>query len=354
PFENKEWFESHFPSDFIVEYTGQIRCWFYYLHVLSVALFDKPAFQNCIVHGTVLAKDGKKLAKSSKNYTDPMQLMKQYGTDAFRLYLYQTNAMLIGDLLFDESGIQDAYQQIILPYWNACNFYISYANIDGFRPGRVEEPASVSQLEGCEKSDSDNWPERREEPDSDNQLDRWMLAKLYETWQQITLHMDAYQVNRYVEYLVSLIDGLTNWYIRRSRRRFWSSGMSRDKRSAYQTLYYVLVCATKMFAPVAPILSEKMYRVLTQEPSVHLALWPEVPQTFADEKLLADVALVQDVIYLARSIRNKNRVKNRQPLRSLRVALPDRARNGVIGEFQEIIAEELNVKKVEILDQVGD
>ena len=133
-FENKEWFESHIPSDFIVEYTGQIRCWFYYLHVLSVALFDKPAFQNCIVHGTILAKDGKKLSKSSKNYTDPMQLMKQYGTDAFRLYLYQTNAMLIGDLLFDESGIKDAGQQIVLPYWNACNFYISYANIDGFKP----------------------------------------------------------------------------------------------------------------------------------------------------------------------------------------------------------------------------
>ena len=155
PFENKEWFESHFPSDFIVEYTGQIRCWFYYLHVLSAALFDKPAFQNCIVHGTILAKDGKKLSKSSKNYTDPMQLMKQYGTDAFRLYLYQTGAMLIGDLLFDESGIQEAYQQIILPYWNACNFYISYANIDGFKPEELEEPVL------------------------ENQLDKWILAKLY-------------------------------------------------------------------------------------------------------------------------------------------------------------------------------
>ncbi len=342
PFENKEWFESHFPSDFIVEYTGQIRCWFYYLHVLSVALFDKPAFQNCVVHGTVLAKDGKKLAKSSKNYTDPMQLMKQYGTDAFRLYLYQTNAMLIGDLLFDESGIQDAYQQIILPYWNACNFYISYANIDGFRP------------EGSVESTVDNPLEGQDGFLPDNQLDKWMLAKLYETRQQITAHMDSYQVNRYVEYLVSLVDGLTNWYIRRSRRRFWASAMSQDKRSAYQTLYYVLVCAARLFAPVAPIISEKMYRVLTGEVSVHLAKWPEVPQVYADQKLLADVALVQEVIYLARSIRSRNRVKNRQPLRSLRVALPDASGNGVIKEFQDIIAEELNVKRVEILDQVGD
>lgn len=355
PFENKEWFESHFPSDFIVEYTGQIRCWFYYLHVLSVALFDKPAFQNCIVHGTVLAKDGKKLAKSSKNYTDPMQLMKQYGTDAFRLYMYQTNAMLIGDLLFDESGIQDAYQQIILPYWNACNFYISYANIDGFRPegqegvltGNWSEEPEHTQLERQE-----NTRQRAALPE--NQLDRWMLAKLYETWRQITDHMDSYRVNRYVEYLVSLVDGLTNWYIRRSRRRFWSEGMSRDKRSAYYTLYYVLVCAAKMFAPVVPILSEKMYKVLTGELSVHLARWPEIPQACADEKLLADVALVQEVIYLARSIRSKNRVKNRQPLPGLKVALADPSQNSVIEAFRDVIAEELNVKSVEIMDGAGD
>ena len=330
PFENKKWFESHFPSDFIVEYTGQIRCWFYYLHVLSVALFDQPAFQNCIVHGTILAKDGKKLSKSSKNYTDPMHLMKQYGTDAFRLYLYQTNAMLIGDLLFDEGGIQDAYQQLILPYWNACNFYISYANIDDFQAKKGEEPIS------------------------DNQLDQWILAKLYETQRMITQNMDAYQVNQYVEYLVSLIDGLTNWYIRRSRRRFWCDGMCADKRSAYQTLYYVLVCTTKLFAPVAPIIAEKMYKILTDGFSVHLAEWPKVPEAYANENLIANVSLVQEIIYLARSIRNKNQVKNRQPLSSLKIALPEQSKNGMIAEFKDIIAEELNVKDVEILDEAGN
>lgn len=330
PFENKEWFESHFPCDFIVEYTGQIRCWFYYLHVLAVALFDRNAFQNCIVHGTILAKDGKKLSKSSKNYTDPMQLMKQYGTDAFRLYLYQTNAMLIGDLLFDETGIQDAYQQIILPYWNACNFYISYANIDGFRPEKPEAPAT------------------------ENQLDQWILAKLYETTQQITENMEKYQVNRYVEYLVSLVDGLTNWYIRRSRRRFWGSGMSEDKRNAYQTLYYVLVSTTKLFAPVAPILSEKIYQTLTGEYSVHLADWPSVPQVCENQELISKVALVQEIIYLARSIRNKNRVKNRQPLSSLKLALSDTGKNSVVEEFRDIILEELNVKDIEILNQADE
>ncbi len=328
PFENKEWFESHFPSDFIVEYTGQIRCWFYYLHVLAVALFDKNAFQNCIVHGTILAKDGKKLSKSSKNYTDPMQLMKQYGTDAFRLYLYQTNAMLIGDLLFDESGIQDAYQQIILPYWNACNFFISYANIDGFKSDELVSPQS------------------------DNQLDQWMLAKLYETVQNITTNMDRYQVNKYVEYLVSLLDGLTNWYIRRSRRRFWSNSMSSDKLSAYQTMYYVLVNTTKLLSPVAPIISEKIYKTLTEDYSVHLTNWPSIPDEYQNTALIAKVTLSQDIIYLARSIRNKNRIKNRQPLSTLKIALSDSSNNFIVEEFSATIAEELNVKNIEILNEV--
>ncbi len=330
PFENKEWFESHYPSDFIVEYTGQIRCWFYYLHVLAVALFDKNAFKNCIVHGTVLAKDGKKLSKSSKNYTDPMKLMKEKGTDALRLYMYQTPAMLIGDLLFDESGITDAYQQIILPYWNACNFYISYANIDGFCPDKVEEP------------------------ESNNQLDNWILAKLYEARENITRNMNGYQVNKYVDDLLSLVDGLTNWYIRRSRRRFWESGMSEDKINAYKTLYYVLVNLTKLFAPVAPILSEKIYKNLTGAESVHLASWPVISEKYKNEKLINDISLVQDVIYLARNIRNKNKVKNRQPLSKLSIAVSDSSLVPILTGMEEIIKEEINCKEVEILNSVGD
>ncbi len=329
PFENKEWFDSHFPSDFIVEYTGQIRCWFYYLHVLSVALFDKPCFSNCVVHGTILAKDGKKLSKSSRNYTDPMLLMKQYGTDAFRLYLYQTNAMLVGDLLFDDNGIQDAYQQIILPYWNACNFFISYANVVGFKPEALTAPQS------------------------DNQLDKWVLAKLHEATTAIKENMDAYLVNKYVENLISLVDGITNWYIRRSRRRFWDKEMTPDKKQALETLYYVLVNTTKLFAPVAPIISEKIYQTLTDGFSVHLEDFPEIPEEFKDEELLAQVKLVRNVIYLARSIRSKNKVKNRQPLSTLRVVLSEKAGNAVVESFSDIIAEELNVKNVEILESVG-
>ncbi len=326
PFENKEWFESHFPCDFIVEYTGQIRCWFYYMHVMAVALFDRPAFKNCIVHGTLLAKDGKKLSKSSKNYTDPMELMRAMGTDSFRLYLYQSNAMLMGDLKFDDEGLKDAYQQLIAPLWNACNFFISYANVDGYHPESLPEPRPVSQL------------------------DRWMLARVRETAEAITTAMNAYQVDGLVTPLISLMDGLTNWYIRRSRRRFWGSGMTEDKRQAYDTLYYTLVTALKLFAPAAPIISEALYRNLTGEESVHLADWPEVPEAYADSELLAQVELAQEVISLTRSIREKQRVKNRQPLRLMQVAVNDPAKARVIREFDAIIREELNIKELEILD----
>ena len=330
PFENKEWFEEHFPCDFVVEYTGQIRCWFYYLHVLAIALFDKPAFRNCVVHGTILAKDGKKLSKSSKNYTDPMELMKKYGTDAFRLYLYQTKAMLIGDLLFDEAGIQDAYQQLLLPYWNACNFFISYANIDKFHPTELVAPKS------------------------DNQLDKWILAKLYSTTKEITDNMDAYQVDKYIDSLASLIDGLTNWYIRRSRRRFWDTEFTADKESAYNTLYYVLVNTTKLLAPVAPIISEKIYKTLTDNFSVHLEDWPTVPAEYSNDELLNKVETVQRLIGITRSIRNKSRIKNRQPLSLLRVASSDPSAITIIEEFKDTIKEELNIKNIEILSDVND
>lgn len=330
PFENKEWFENNSPSDFVVEYTGQIRCWFYYLHVLSVALFDKPAFKNCVVHGTILAKDGKKLSKSSKNYTDPMELMRKHGTDAYRLYMYQSNAMLIGDLLFDENGIQDANQKILLPFWNACKFFINYANIDDL-DFDINAPLNT-----------------------DNQLDQWILAKLYDATNGIKQAMDSYQVNRYVEYIEPLIDGLTNWYIRRSRRRFWEVGVSDDKRNAYQTLYYVLVTTAKLLAPVAPVMAEKVYKTLTTGRSVHLEDWPTIPAEYKNDELLEKIDIVQSVISLARSIRAKNKVKNRQPLSTLNVAFPDAGKNEIVREFMDIIAEELNVKEVVVLDSVDE
>ena len=330
PFDNKEWFDNHSPSDFVVEYTGQIRCWFYYLHVLSVALFDKPAYKNCVVHGTVLAKDGKKLSKKSKNYTDPMDLMKSFGTDAFRLYMFDSNAMLVNDMQFDENGIKDMLQQIILPFWNCSYFYQSYAEIDGF------------------KGDINNVP------NPDNSLDKWMLSKLYATEKAIKDSMDKYQVDEYVKPINSLIDGLSNWYIRRSRRRFWGSEMTKDKKDAYETLYYVLTNICKLLAPVAPIVSEKVFKSLTNKESVHLEDWPCIPELFNNEQLLEEIDLVQDIIHLARGIRNKNNVKNRQPLSVLQVAVANKEESDAVKQYKLIIAEELNVKTVEIIENVSD
>ncbi|MBQ9790606.1 MAG: isoleucine--tRNA ligase, partial [Clostridia bacterium] len=330
PFDNKEWFDNHSPSDFVVEYTGQIRCWFYYLHVLSVALFDKPAYKNCVVHGTVLAKDGKKLSKKSKNYTDPMDLMKSFGTDAFRLYMYDSNAMLVNDMQFDENGIKESLQQIVLPFWNCAYFYQSYAKVDGV----VGDETKV--------------------PNSNNKLDMWMLSKLYETEKKIKKSMDAYLVDEYVTPIKELVDGLTNWYIRRSRRRFWGSGMTEDKKNAYETLYYVLTNIAKLLAPVAPIVAERVFTSMTNSESVHLENWPCIPEQFNNAELLREIDLVQDVIHLARGIRNKNNVKNRQPLKLLEVAFANKEDKVSAESYKDIIAEELNVKCVEIIENVSD
>ncbi len=330
PFENKQWFNTHSPSDFVVEYTGQIRCWFYYLHVLSVALFGKPAYKNCVVHGTVLAKDGKKLSKKSKNYTDPMELMQKFGTDAFRLYMYSSNAMLVNDMQFDENGLKDSLQQVILPLWNCAYFYQSYAEIDGF----VGDESNM--------------------PTSTNSLDKWILSKLYQTEKAIKASMDNYKVDEYVKPITELIDGLSNWYIRRCRRRFWESGFSKDKQSAYQTLYYVLTNTCKILAPIAPIVSEKIYRSLTNKESVHLQPWPTINKKYNDEKLLKEIELVRDVIHLARNIRNKNNIKNRQPLSLLEIAFANDADSDVAVKYADIIAEELNVKEVKLVKSVSE
>ena len=258
-----------------------------------------------------------------------MKLMKEFGTDAFRLYLFQSNAMLVGDLRFKDSGISDMLQGLILPLWNACNFYISYANIDGYHPDTLTVP------------------------DSDNQLDQWILALLAQTEESIRTNMEQYLVNQYTGSLDTLMDGLTNWFIRRSRRRFWGKEMTKDKKNAYDTLCYVLVNTLKLFAPAAPILSDYLYRILTGSDSVHLAAWPEIPASFRNPALLNEIAVVRNVISLAHALRNKNNVKIRQPLSTLRAALASAESAAIVSRFTDIIAEELNVKQVTVADDVS-
>lgn len=324
PFENKKWFEEHSPSDYVVEYTGQIRCWFYYLHVLSVALFDKPAYKNCIVHGTVLAKDGKKLSKSSKNYTDPMEIMKNMGTDPFRLYMYKSNAMLVNDMMFDEEGIKGVLQSIILPLQNAVSFFATYAEIEKF------------------------YPETLIVPNTDNYLDKWILSNLYETVNEIDKCMSEYQIDKIVEPLEKFVEGLTNWYIRRSRRRFWTSTFNEDKKNALETLYYVLVQFIKCLAPFAPVISEHLYTNLTNGNSVHLADYPTVDEKFKDDELLEEVSTVRNILYLGRKLRSQNQVRTRQPLSKAQVFVKT---NKVfdLSKYEKEIKEELNVKDLEIV-----
>lgn len=330
PFENKEWFEEHFPCDFIVEYTGQIRCWFYYLHVLSVALFDRPAFKNCVVHGTILAKDGKKLSKSSKNYTDPMELMKKYGTDAFRLYLYRSNAMIMNDLYFEESGIKNQIQQVLLPLYNCASFFNSYAILDNFEPEKVVSPNST------------------------NELDIWILAKLYETQKQITKSMEKYQIDNYIEPIIDLINDFSNWYLRRSRRRFWSSEKTMDKQNAYETTYYVLVNICKLLAPVTPVISEYLYKHLTNNNSVHLSNLEDISEKYKNETVVKETEIVQRIIYLVRNLREKENIKIRQPLGSLDVAFTNENYYEIIKKYKNIICEEVNVKTINFLKNVEE
>lgn len=330
PFENKKWFESHFPCDFIVEYTGQIRCWFYYLHVMAVALFDKPAFKNCVVHGTILAKDGKKLSKSSKNYTDPMELMKKYGTDAFRLYLYRSNAIVMNDLYFDENGIKSQVQQVLLPFYNCAKFFNSYALIDQF------------ELKG------DNVP------NPTNELDKWILAKLYETENKVNECMQNYQIDKYVEPIVELLDGFSNWYIRRSRRRFWTTGKSEDKIQAYETTYYVLISICKLLAPITPVISENLYKHFTGKESVHLTNMPNVPGNLKNDEILKQTDIVQRIISLTRFLREKENIKNRQPLSKVELVFTNKDYKQIVSDFKEIICEEINVKDVIVLENADE
>lgn len=329
PFENKDWFDKYFPADFIVEYTGQIRCWFYYLHVLSVALFDRPAYKNCIVHGTLLAKDGKKLSKSSKNYTDPMELMKNYGTDAFRLYLFRSNAIIMNDLFFEDDGIKNQIQQVLLPLYNCASFFNSYAILDKFEPNEVVLP------------------------NSDNELDKWILAKLYETEKKVTSNLNNYQIDNYVEPIVDLINGLSSWYLRRSRRRFWSSEFTKDKQNAYETTYYVLVNICKLLAPVAPVISEFLYKNLTNEESVHLSSWCNIPDSYKDEDILKDTDVVQRIISLTRNLREKENIKIRQPLSRIDIAFT-KDYSSIVNNFKTTICEEINVKDINILNNVDE
>ena len=321
PFENKEWFDDHHPGDFIVEYVAQTRGWFYTLHVLATALFDTPAFQNVICHGVVLDHEGKKLSKSKRNYPDPEELFETIGSDALRWYLMSSPILRGGDLRIatDGADVAEVVRQVLMPIWNSYSFFVLYANADGRR-------AEVRT-------------------DSTHVLDRYVLAKTRQLVEQVTESLDEYHLADACSHVVGFIDALNNWYIRRSRERFWGGDGGSGSADAQDTLYTVLTTLTRLLAPLLPMISEEIHRTLTGDKSVHLTDWPSAADLPADPDLVRDMDRARDVCTAALFLREERGLRTRLPLRSLTVAGRDAER---LERFTDLIADEVNVKSVEL------
>ncbi len=330
PFENKERVEKNFPADFIAEGIDQTRGWFNKLIVISSALFKKPAFSNVIVNGTVLAEDGTKMSKSKQNFPPVTDVLDKYGADAMRMYLINSPAVRAENLRFSEEGVKDVIKKVLLPLWNSYGFFITYANIDNFKPSR--EITSPDKL--------------------DNKLDKWIMSSLQTLIREVDTEMSAYRLYKVLPSMVTFIDNLTNWYIRRSRRRFWKSENDGDKIQGYETLYTVLVTFSKIIAPVMPFISEEIYQNLElsifkdSKESVHLNDFPEVVGEFVDSELEEEMEFVQTAVKLGRILRNAKNIKIRQPLQSLTVVANREVTKKAIVDMSDLIKEELNIKEV--------
>lgn len=322
PFENKEWFESHYPGDFIVEYIGQIRGWFYTLHVLATALFDKPSYKAVVAHGIVLGNDGLKMSKSKGNYPNVNEVFDRDGSDAMRWFLMSSPILRGGNLVVTEQGIRDGVRQALLPLWNTYSFFQMYAS----------EEATFRT-------------------DSANVLDRYILAKLAETRDVLTEQMMTTDIANACETLRLFIDALTNWYVRRSRARFWEGEeSSQDAKDAFDTLYTVLEVTCRLAAPLLPFASEVIWRGLTGGESVHLTDWPESDLLPHDAELVAAMDRVRVVCSTISSIRKAHKLRVRLPLLSATVAAPH---VDALAPFTDIIAEEMNLREVKLTDDVA-
>ncbi len=325
PFENEAALDSFYPADFIAEGLDQTRGWFYTLLVLSTLLFDKSCFKNVVVNGLILAEDGKKMSKRLKNYPDPMKVLNSYGADAIRLYMINSPVVRAENLRFSEKGVQHALRHLLIPLWNAYSFFVTYARIDGW---------TSEQMTG---------------KPSDHVLDRWIRSSLESLAAEVTEAMDGYNLQQSVRPFVQFIDDLTNWYIRRSRRRFWKSQDDTDKRQAYDTLNYVLLQLSKIAAPFVPFISESIYRNLRTDAmpeSVHLCDFPEADRAQRDEALEADMAIVMTIVRMGRQLRTDHSLKVRQPLASLHIVSHSAALLERIKGYGDIICEELNVREL--------
>jgi isoleucyl-tRNA synthetase len=325
PFEHADDFKDIFPADFINEGLDQTRGWFYSLTVLAAALFDSTAYDACICSGLVLAEDGKKMSKSQRNFTDPMEVVNKFGADALRLFLMNSAVTRAEDLRYSDDGVKDVLKSVIIPLWNAYGFFVTYANIDGATGGEPD-PAKI-----------------------DNVLDRWILSVCENMVERVTAGLEAFEMQPAIEPIIDFIDSLNNWYIRRSRRRFWKSENDGDKTQAYDTLYRVLKRLMLVAAPFMPFIAESIYQNLKTEgdpESIHLCDWPEVDARFRNLDLERDMASVRHAVSMGHALRVANELKTRQPLASVQLVTKVAEEHAVLAAMEDILREELNVKAV--------
>jgi isoleucyl-tRNA synthetase len=333
PFENQDWFETHYPGDFIVEYIGQTRGWFYLLHVLATAIFDKPAFRTCVSHGIVLGSDGRKMSKSLQNYPDVNEVFDRDGSDAMRWFLMSSPILRGGNLIVTEEGIRESVRSVLLPLWSTYYFFTLYANSSkrGAAGGSGKVGSAGYRAKIVEDDRVSSLPE----------MDRYVLAKTADVVDEVTSLMDTYDVPDACHAVEEYLDLLTNWYVRTQRDRFW-----KEDADAFDTLYTVLETLCRVAAPLAPLVTEEVWRGLTGGRSVHLTDWPVAPTAWHDATLGAVMDTVREVVSAAHALRKRAQIRVRQPLQALEVAVPDPAS---LTSYVAMIAAELNVQFVVVV-----
>lgn len=319
PFENVEKFEANFPGDFIVEYIGQVRAWFYYVHAVNIGLFGRNAFKNVIVTGNVAGNDGRKMSKSYGNYTDPNELMDQYSADSLRFLLLSSPLLNGEDFSLQDKEVGDVARKLSM-VWNMYDFFTMYAEVDDWEwNGKLEDPSG----------------------ECTNPLDQWIVSRLHQLVSEVETHMERYDIPNAMKPILPFIEDASNWYVRRSRRRFWKSEDDGDKAMAYKTLHYVLVRLAYVLAPFTPFLAEELFQKLTGGESVHLEDW--LPAGHVNELVVTDMEEVRDYVTQGLSLRAAAKLKVRQPLASVTVP-----RLGEFVNFEDILKDELNVKEVKV------
>ncbi|MBR7158444.1 MAG: isoleucine--tRNA ligase [Alphaproteobacteria bacterium] len=326
PFENKDWFENHFPADFIVEYIAQTRGWFYTMMVMATALFDRHPFKTCLCHGVVLDENNQKLSKRLRNYPSPEEVFSTLGSDALRWFLISSSILKGGNLSIDREGkeIAKASRKALIPLWNAYNFFCLYANAEGIKAEEITSSPDV--------------------------LDSYILSKTKKLIEKLTILMDESSIPEVCAEIADFLDVLNNWYIRRSRARFWN-GHSEDAINAFNTLYTVLLTLTKAAAPLLPLITENIYQGLTGEESVHLTDWPDVSKIKVDETLLNNMDMVRSICSTAKAIREEYKLRNRLPLAAMTIA---GQRTFGLNDYIPLIADEINVKEVSLSAEISE